>query len=82
MTEIRPGGTVHHRRRDQFATVERAGAPDTTWVVFRGETDPVEVSTDQLIVPDHLWSCGCLRNDAGAHRVGCPDHPEGIRGER
>lgn len=48
MTEIRPGGTVHHRRRDQFATVERAGAPDTTWVVFRGESDAVEVSTDQI----------------------------------
>lgn len=31
---------------------------------------------------DHLWSCSCLRNDAGAHRVGCPDHPEGIRGQR
>jgi hypothetical protein len=27
-----------------------------------------------------LWPCGCLRNDAGAHRVGCPDHPEGVRG--
>ena len=28
----------------------------------------------------HLWPCGCLINDAGAHRVGCPDHPEGVRG--
>ena len=27
-----------------------------------------------------LESCGCLRNDADAHRVGCPDHPEGVRG--
>ena len=27
-----------------------------------------------------LWPCGCLRNDAGAHRVGCPDYPEGRRG--
>jgi len=24
--------------------------------------------------------CGCLDNEAGAHRVGCPDHPEGVRG--
>lgn len=24
-------------------------------------------------------SCGCLQNDAGAHRVGCPDFPEGVR---
>jgi hypothetical protein len=24
------------------------------------------------------WACGCLRNEAGAHRVGCPDHPEGV----
>lgn len=30
--------------------------------------------------PTHLWTCGCLCNDAGAHRVGCPDHPEGVRG--
>ena len=30
--------------------------------------------------PAHLWPCGCLRNDAGAHRVGCPDYPEGRRG--
>ena len=30
--------------------------------------------------PARLWPCGCLINDAGAHRVGCPDHPEGVRG--
>lgn len=30
--------------------------------------------------PSHLEPCGCLANDAGAHRVGCPDHPEGVRG--
>lgn len=30
----------------------------------------------------HLWKCGCLVNDGGAHRVGCPDHPEGVRGTR
>jgi hypothetical protein len=30
--------------------------------------------------PSHLWPCGCLKNEAGAHRVGCPDHPEGVRG--
>lgn len=29
-----------------------------------------------------LWACGCLINDGGAHRVGCPDHPEGVRGSR
>ena len=22
------------------------------------------------------WPCGCLKNEAGAHRAGCPDHPE------
>lgn len=26
------------------------------------------------------WACGCLINEAGAHRVGCPDHPNGVRG--
>lgn len=30
--------------------------------------------------PSHLWPCGCLKNSAGAHRAGCPDHPEGVRG--
>jgi hypothetical protein len=36
-----------------------------------------------LTPPPRPWlrlTCGCLDNDAGAHRVGCPDHPEGIRG--
>jgi len=32
--------------------------------------------------PGHLWLCGCLINDAGAHRVGCPEYPQGRRGER
>lgn len=22
---------------------------------------------------DHLWPCGCLTNNAGAHRKSCPD---------
>lgn len=35
--------------------------------------------TDQVKLV-HLWPCGCLINDAGAHRVGCPDHPEGVQG--
>jgi hypothetical protein len=26
-----------------------------------------------------MWPCGCLENEAGAHRVGCPEHPEGVR---
>jgi hypothetical protein len=26
------------------------------------------------IAPDHLWPCGCLRNDGGAHRGACPDY--------
>lgn len=21
---------------------------------------------------DHLWPCGCIKNDAGAHRGACP----------
>lgn len=29
-----------------------------------------------------LWPCGCLVNDAGDHRVGCPEYPEGVRGDR
>jgi hypothetical protein len=27
----------------------------------------------------HLWPCGCLINDGDAHRVGCPEYPEGRR---
>lgn len=29
-----------------------------------------------------LQLCGCLINDGGAHRVGCPNHPEGVKGDR
>ena len=29
-----------------------------------------------------LQLCGCLINDGGAHRVGCPSHPEGVKGDR
>lgn len=36
---------VYHRRRAQAGTVLAPGAPDTTWVHFDGEPDPVEVST-------------------------------------
>lgn len=25
-------------------------------------------------------TCGCLKNRSAAHRVGCPDFPEGVRG--
>lgn len=28
----------------------------------------------------NTWICGCLRNEADAHRVGCPEYPEGRRG--
>lgn len=30
----------------------------------------------------HLWMCGCLVNDSGAHRVGCPSHIAGREGIR
>lgn len=43
---------------------------------------PDEYAAQRGTAPDSgTWeSCGCLRNEAGAHRVGCPDHPEGIPG--
>jgi hypothetical protein len=28
--------------------------------------------TDQPVTPAHLWPCGCLVNDGGAHRGKCP----------
>jgi len=37
-----------------------------------------------LLTPDGqrrtAWACGCLVNEAGAHRFGCSDHPEGVSG--
>lgn len=41
-----------------------------------------ELERDPEPPPTHLWPCGCLINEAGAHRVGCPEHPEGVRGDR
>jgi len=36
------------------------------------------------LTPAHLQPCGCLRNDAGAHRGQCPDYetiyPDGWSG--
>jgi len=28
---------------------------------------------------ENYEQCGCLKNEGGAHRVGCPDHPEGVK---
>lgn len=28
----------------------------------------------------YTQACGCLKNEAGAHRVRCPVFPEGVRG--
>lgn len=35
---------------------------------------------DRLTPCHHLLPCGCLDNLAGAHRVSCPEYPEGISG--
>ncbi len=46
---------------------------------------PADVTTlvrRQLSRRSHLDACGCLRNEAGAHRVGCPDFPQGVRSAR
>jgi hypothetical protein len=53
-----------------------AGRPGEGWDRF----DYHEESYWRRPKRAHLWPCGCLRNDAGAHRAGCPDHPEGVRG--
>ncbi len=45
MSDIR----IYHKHRREYGTVvPMTSAPDTTWVVFDGETDPSEVSRDQL----------------------------------
>ena len=43
-------------------------------------TDPIDQATrnvndvlDRLGPPAHLLPCGCLDNEAGAHRGECPD---------
>jgi hypothetical protein len=59
------------------------GDGDFRRVVLIREGDHAEMgsfSDAVRVIPAHLWPCGCLINDAGAHRVGCPDHPEGVRG--
>lgn len=40
----------------------------------------IKTLQDRAPLGPDLWPCGCLPNDAGAHRVGCPDYPGGIRG--
>lgn len=55
------------------------------WLDDVADSLPTDVlAVDQQIAeispPDHLWICGCLRNQGGAHRVGCPVYPEGVRG--
>jgi hypothetical protein len=60
-----------------------SGCGDHRHIVLIRDGDRAEVqgySDAVVVLPDHLWACGCLINDAGAHRVGCPDHPEGVRG--
>lgn len=60
-------------RADKFDQYADAIAADGLTVDHRGNYLYVHQ-------PSHLESCGCLRNDAGAPRAGCPDHPEGVRG--
>lgn len=33
----------------------------------------IEVGTWPLNLANRLWTCGCLRNTAGAHRANCPE---------
>jgi hypothetical protein len=42
------------------------------------ETSGVRAEPDKA-PRSYLWPCGCLINNAGAHRVDCPEHPEGVR---
>lgn len=68
VTEIKP----HH-----------PGCGNHRHIVLVRDDDHAEVqsySDAVVVLAGHLWTCGCLINDAGAHRVGCPDHPEGVRG--
>lgn len=59
------------------------GDGDFRHVVLIREGDHAEMgsfSDAVRVIPAHLWPCGCLKNDAGAHRVGCADHLEGVWG--
>lgn len=53
-----------------------------SWLCQAGQGKCQEEAAVPAEPPSHLWACGCLVNDGDAHRVGCPDHPEGVRGSR
>ena len=45
-----------------------------------GYSSVYELAAEYAPLKPFIWRCGCLITDAGAHRVGCPEHPEGVRG--
>ena len=70
-----PAIGAYRRWGDEYRTYAPDGSPLGVW-----DTEAEAYAAIVGRPPSHLWPCGCLRNDAGAHRVGCPDHPEGVRG--
>ncbi len=43
-------------------------------------TDKIKILV-QRAGSETYYNCGCLRNDAEAHRVGCPEYPQGRCGD-
>jgi hypothetical protein len=55
-----------------YAIISREGPTP----VFEGYGVEADAMTETW-----YWPCGCLINKGGAHRVGCPNYPEGIRAD-
>jgi hypothetical protein len=70
-------GLVTRAEGDQI-TIRDANGDEHTVTVMRSPTpEPIRQALEA-----YLWRCGCLVNDGGAHRVGCPEHREGVKGDR
>lgn len=74
-------------REMHWCTVRATHLPTGITATAEGQSSQIAVKAavlrdlqKRVATPAHLWPCGCLINDAGAHRAGCPDHPEGVRG--
>lgn len=71
--------------REQVAREIEAAEPPTnpnpryreTYILTYPQAAAIARGKQQTAEDSHLWPCGCLINRADAHRVGCPDHPEG-----
>ncbi len=68
-----PEEPLNARARFWLCSDHRKGS-----VEWRGDVAYcLEPGCGKTSAADHLAACGCLINRADAHRVGCPEFPEG-----